>query len=262
MGRPDWHPSLLLRASALAHAGAGAGILIEPASWPTAIGALAANHVLLATAGLLPRNHLLGPNITRLPPEAALRGEVVISIDDGPDPEVTPQVLDQLDAAGAVASFFCIGQRAAAHPALVKEIVARGHRIENHTDHHWKRFSLLSPWKMSDEITRAQDILGALSGRAPRFFRPPAGLRNPFLDPILTRLDLRLATWTRRAYDTRVGAPRRVLERLGAGLTGGDILLLHDGNAARTASGRPVILEVLPPLLARIHAAGLHAVPL
>lgn len=255
-----WRPSPTLQASALLHAGALAGMLLEPGSWPAAAGALAANHVILSTAGLLPRCTLLGPNLTRLPAAAAARGEVVISIDDGPDPEITPRVLDQLDAADARASFFCIGQRATAHPGLVRDIINRGHRIENHSEHHWKRFSTLGPSAMVREVAAAQASLAALTGRQPRYFRAPAGLRNPFLDPVLARLDLQLASWTRRAYDTRNGDPASVLARLSKGLAGGDILLLHDGNAARTPAGQAVILEVLPALLDRIRAAGLTPV--
>ncbi|NML25832.1 polysaccharide deacetylase family protein [Zoogloea dura] len=254
-----WRPSPFLQASALVHAGAAAGLLANPAWWPAAAGALVANHAALTVAGLLPRSRLLGPNLTHLP---AGSNEIVISIDDGPDPEVTPRVLDQLAAADARATFFCIGRRAASHPALVRDIVAAGHTIENHSEHHWKRFSTLGPGAMAREIAAAQDTLGRLAGRQPRYFRAPAGLRNPFLDPILARLDLRLASWTRRAYDTRTGDPQRVLSRLCSGLGGGDILLLHDGNAARTPAGRPVILEVLPTLLARIRDAGLSTTPL
>lgn len=256
----SWQPSPTLKASAIVHAGALASLLLEPGTWPAAAGALAANHALLTAAGLLPRSTLLGPNLTRLPAAAAARGEVVISIDDGPDPEVTPRVLDQLDAAGAHASFFCIGQRAIAHPGLVRDIIARGHTIENHSEHHWKRFSTLGPGAMAREISAAQASLAALTGRPPRYFRAPAGLRNPFLDPVLAPLELQLASWTRRAYDTRNGDPASVLARLTKGLAGGDILLLHDGNAARTPAGEAVILEVLPALLARIRAAGLTPV--
>ena len=257
-----WQPSPFLRASAVIHAGAGAGLLLAPAHWPLAVGALAANHVVLTLAGLLPRNGLLGPNITRLPADAAARGEIVLTIDDGPDPAVTPRVLDQLAAADARATFFCIGRRAAAHPALAREIIARGHTIENHSEHHWKRFSTFGPRRMAQEISAAQDTLAHITGTAPRYFRPPAGLRNPFLDPVLHRLGIRLAAWTRRPYDTRCGDPETVLARLCRDLGPGDILLLHDGHAARTADGQPVILAVLPRLLATLRDQQLNPVTL
>jgi peptidoglycan/xylan/chitin deacetylase (PgdA/CDA1 family) len=94
------------------------------------------------------------------------------------------------------------------------------------------------------------------------FFRAPAGLRNPFLDPALARLGLRLASWSARGFDTRVGDAERVRIKLLRGLRAGAILLLHDGNAARTPAGIPVILEVLPAVLAAARAAGLRLVSL
>ena len=125
-----WTPSPLLSASAAVHGAAALGTLAVPAAWPWAAGALVANHALLAGAGLWPSSHLLGPNLTRLPAAAAQRREIALTIDDGPDPEVTPRVLDLLDTAHVKASFFCIGRIAQQHPALCRAIVARGHRVE------------------------------------------------------------------------------------------------------------------------------------
>ena len=94
------------------------------------------------------------------------------------------------------------------------------------------------------------------------FFRAPAGLRNPFLDPVLTGLGLTLASWSVRGFDTRVGDAVRVKNSLMRGLRAGAILLLHDGNSARTQGGHPVILEVLPALLESAASAGLRCVTL
>ena len=106
-------------------------------------------------------------------------------------------------------------------------------------------------------------MLFDLTGRRPTAFRAPAGLRNPFLDPVLHRLGLNLVSWTRRGFDTRERDPARVLARLTRGLAGGDILLLHDGHAARSrSSAAPVVLDVLPPLLAALRDAGLRGVRL
>ncbi|HJW24232.1 MAG TPA: polysaccharide deacetylase family protein [Rhodocyclaceae bacterium] len=261
MSRP-WKPSPALKASFALHAVAGAGLLAAPEAWPLALGAVVVNHGFLTAAGLLPRTAILGPNLTRLPEPARARREVSLTIDDGPDPEVTPRVLDMLDAAGARASFFCVGAEARRHPALVREIAARGHGVENHSMRHLKRFAALGPRAMAEEVSAAQACLGDIAGRLPAFFRPTAGLRSPFLEPILCRLDLQLASWTRRAYDTRQGDPDRVHRILTTNLASGDILLLHDGNGAPTASGQPVILATLPRLLATLEAAGLRSVPL
>jgi peptidoglycan/xylan/chitin deacetylase (PgdA/CDA1 family) len=254
--------SLFLKASAVIHLLALAAWLWRPASWPWALGAVVLNHVLITAAGLWPRASLLGPNITRLPASAAARREVALTIDDGPDPEVTPAVLDQLQRAGARATFFCIAERAARHPALVAEILARGHSVQNHSHVHRHNFSLLGARGFDAEISRAQAQFQALTGQRPRFFRAPAGLRNPFLQPVLARHGLVLTSWTRRGFDTRERDPQRVLQRLTRGLAAGDILLLHDGHCARAADGRPVVLHVLPPLLDQLRAAGLAAVTL
>ena len=253
---------MLLKASIACHAGVGLAVAAQPGLWPWALGALAGNHALITATGLWPRSTWLGANLHRLPAAAAARGEVAITIDDGPDPAVTPGVLDQLDAAGARATFFSIAAQAAQHPALCREIVRRGHAVENHTQRHSHHFSMLGPRGFAREITQAQDTLAQITGRAPQFFRAPAGLRNPFLGPVLQRQGLQLVSWTRRGFDTVRTDPAEVLARLTRGLGAADILLLHDGNAARTASGRPVVLEVLPGLLRSIAHLGLGTVTL
>lgn len=259
---PRWRPNGVIRASAGLHAAALAGAAAGPELWPWALGALAANHALLLAAGMLPRAGLLGPNLTHLPAAAAARGEVALTLDDGPDPEVTPRVLDMLARAGAPATFFCIGERAARHPGLLRAMVAAGHAVENHSLRHRHNFALLGPRGYLAEIGAAQDALAALAGSAPRFFRAPAGLRNPFLDYALARLDLALVSWTRRGFDTASTDAAGVHARLSRGLAAGDILLLHDGHAARTRTGVPVVLEVLPRLLATLQAEGLRPVTL
>jgi peptidoglycan-N-acetylglucosamine deacetylase len=257
-----WKPSPLIGATALVHAGAAAYWVARPQSWPWVLGTVVANHLVLSGASLWPRSQLLGPNWTSLPRAAALRGAVAVTIDDGPDPEVTPRVLDLLDEHGAKASFFCIGERVSRYPALARETARRGHAIENHSQHHLNYFSLLGPRGMAREIERAQEQIGSVTGQLPRFFRAPAGLRNPFLDPVLARRDLQLASWTRRGFDTLNREAGTVLRSLTRGIGGGDILLLHDGHAGRTASGSPLVLEVLPRLLQALASAGLTAVTL
>jgi peptidoglycan/xylan/chitin deacetylase (PgdA/CDA1 family) len=249
-------------ASVACHAGAGLLAVAAPASWPWAVAAIAVNHAVLTAGGLWPRSRWLGSNWTCLPAHAAARREIAITIDDGPDPAVTPAVLDLLDAHGAKATFFCIGTAARAHPALAREIVRRGHSVQNHSDRHSHRFSLLGPKAMAREIAAAQASLADITGEAPRYFRAPAGLRNPFLAPVLQRLDLQLVSWTRRGFDTVRRDPTVVLARLARSLAAGDIVIAHDGNAARTADGDAVVLAVLPELLSRARSLGLVAVTL
>lgn len=252
-----WKPAPLVQGSLGLHALAAAG-LFTPA-WPWSVGALAADHALIAFAGLWPRSTWLGPNLTHLPRHLP---QVAITIDDGPAPEVTPAVLDLLEAHQAVATFFCIGTHVQRHPALAREIVKRGHAIGNHSQHHRHHFSVMGPGQIRREISEAQDSIAQATGVTPAWFRAPAGLRNVFLDPVLHELGLQLASWTRRGFDTRTGDATLVLRRLTRDLAAGDILLLHDHHAARTSLGRPVLLDVLPGVLQALHRQGLRTVRL
>jgi peptidoglycan/xylan/chitin deacetylase (PgdA/CDA1 family) len=257
-----WRPAPLIAGSMGLHCAAGVSVLFGPEVWPWAVGSVAANHAVLGALGLWPRSRALGPNLTRLPESSVRRHELALTFDDGPDPEVTPRVLEILHERRIRATFFCIASKAARHPALVRETVKRGHDVENHSRGHRPTFPFLGLGGFRAEIATAQQTLAELSGRTPRFFRPPAGLRNPLLDPVLHELGLSLVSWTRRAYDTRRSDGGEVAARLVRGLAPGDILLLHDGDCARTADGTPVILEALPRVLDAIESARLRPVTL
>jgi peptidoglycan/xylan/chitin deacetylase (PgdA/CDA1 family) len=256
-----WRRSAFWKASAALHAGAGLGVAVAPAGWPLAAGAVAANHLALALAGMIPRSSLLGPNLTRLPADAAA-GVAALSFYGGPDPEITPAVLDRLAAHGARASSFCVGSRVERHPRLTREIRDRGHQVENHSYRHWHAFGFLGPKQLRDEVARAQDAVERAAGRRPELFRAPAGIRNLFLDPVLEQLGLRLVSWTRRGYDTVSQSPQRVAARLCERLRAGDILVLHDGPPVRSARGPAVVLEALSRLLDAIGSRGLRSVPI
>lgn len=252
----------LIGITLLLHAALPVALIIAPRAWGWILAVFIVNHLALTLAGLWPRSTLLGANWTRLPAASAARNEIALTIDDGPNPAVTPQVLDLLDRFNAKATFFCIGTQAMRFPELCREIVARGHAVENHSQHHRHHFSLLGMQGFTKEISAAQQTLASITGRVPQFFRAPAGLRNPFLDPVLAKLGLRLASWTRRGFDTRTGNAKLVLERLLPDVKAGAILLLHDGNCARSANDTPVILDVLPEILEAGTAARLRFVTL
>lgn len=257
-----WRPSPLVKMSFIFTVAAIAVATALPETRFPVVAAIVVDTLFLTFAGLWPRCRLLGQNWTSLPEASRQRGEIAITIDDGPNPDITPAVLDLLDRYAAKASFFCIGERAKQHPELCLEIVKRGHAVENHTMHHRHNFALLLPDGYFSELAAAQQTLAAITGIRPRFFRAPAGLRNPLLDPVLTRLNLKLASWTRRGFDTVERNPDMVLAKLLKNLKAGDILLLHDSNVARTTEGAPVILKVLPALLDAVAAAKLHPVTL
>jgi peptidoglycan/xylan/chitin deacetylase (PgdA/CDA1 family) len=256
-----WKPSSALQASAALHLGAVAGIATGlPLTW--AAGAIVTNHALLSVAGLWPRSTVLGSNMLRLSQAACEANQIAITIDDGPNPEVTPAVLDILDASNAKASFFCIGRLVESHPYLAQEIIRRGHSIENHSYGHHHHFSLMGMKSLRQQIVKTQEIISQTTGYMPAYFRAPAGLRSPLLDPVLQSLDLKLVSWTRRGFDTITNEPSKILNKLQRGLTAGDILLLHDGNCALTKNSQPVVIPVLSKLLDTLKSMGLRPVSL
>jgi len=257
-----WRVPSLIQSTLACHGLAGAVALAWPDAALWAGAAVLLNHAVMTVATVTPRCQWLGRNVVALPPAAVRRGEVAITIDDGPDPEVTPRVLDLLDRSGVKATFFCIADKVARHPWLAREIVARGHDLQNHSFAHRHTFAFLGPNGYAAELSQAQQTIEAITGHRPRFFRAPAGVRNCFLDPVMRQSGLTLVSWTRRGFDTRRALPRQVLRRLTQRLAAGDILLLHDGNAGSSPSGDPLILSVLPALIERCRAAGLRPVRL
>jgi peptidoglycan/xylan/chitin deacetylase (PgdA/CDA1 family) len=257
-----WRPPAVIWLSVSVHLVSLVLLLVRPTWWPWIIGALVGNHLLLCLAVLFPRASILGPNLVRLPAHAAEKRQIALTFDDGPDVQVTPRVLEVLDRYQAKASFFCIGEKAAVLPDLVREIGRRGHSVENHSHRHPNTFAFHGFSALRREVEAAQAAIGGITGRAPRFFRAPAGFRSPMLDPVLARNGLRYISWTRRGFDAVRSDPVRVLASLRRDLAAGDVLLLHDGAPTRTASGEPVVLAVLPKLLDEIAARGLKPVSL
>lgn len=249
----------LLRWSVGVHLAALALALVRPRWWPWAAAGVVANHALLATLSVMPRSALLGPNLRNLHGRPEWRHRIALTFDDGPDPEVTPEVLAILRQCGATASFFCVGARVRRHPEIVRSMAAEGHGVENHTTTHSPAFAFFGRRRADREIEGASQAISEVTGRRPRFFRSPAGMRNPWLAPVVAARDLRLVSWTRRGFDGVLADPASVVARLTRRLAGGDILLLHDGFGPRLGDGRPAVLETLPRLLAALDRAGLAA---
>jgi peptidoglycan/xylan/chitin deacetylase (PgdA/CDA1 family) len=186
--------------------------------------------------------------------------EVWLTIDDGPHPEDTPLLLDLLDQYGAKATFFIIGARAASLPHLVEEVVRRGHGVGNHTQHHPQYlFWAYGPRGVKREIGDCQKLLASITaGAEPRWFRAPAGFKNPFAQVEVERLGLRLACWSARGRDGVIKDQAEILSRLKAGIKPGAILLMHesrdDGKGGRLAP------QVLKALLQELAERGFRCV--
>ena len=255
-----WQPTAFVKTSFAVHAVSAIAVGVSPATWPWALASIAANHMLIGAAVMRPRSAWIGENIRRLPSSAALKNEIALTFDDGPDPEITPRVLDLLDAMGHKASFYVVGERAIKYPQVIREIVRRGHAVENHSHHHGNGFAFYTSSRLHRELDAAQEAIAAAAGSLPRFFRAPMGFRSPFLDPVIARLGLHYTSWTRRGLDSLAKNPVPVLQRLTNGLQAGDILLLHDGSMLKTPRDVPLVLTVLPELLKIVSDRGLRSV--
>ncbi len=216
--------------------------------WQVGLPLLLASHALCLWGVLAPSSRLYGPVLTRLPGDG-----VWLTIDDGPSDD-TRAVLDLLDAHEAKATFFLVGARAEARPELVREIVARGHGIGNHSHTHPQaRFWALGPARMRREIDDAQATLTRLAGRAPVWFRSVVGHTNPFVHAPLRDAGLARVGWSARGFDAVEADVDRVVARIDADLGPGAIVLLHEG----AKHGRNVAM--LDGVLARLRAKGLRA---
>jgi peptidoglycan/xylan/chitin deacetylase (PgdA/CDA1 family) len=197
--------------------------------------------------------------------DAVVRGPkgargVVLTFDDGPDPETTPKVLDALDEAGAKATFFVIAKKAEAHPDLVREMVARGHSVGLHSFEHDRLFSLRSEKRVRRDLEHGLAVLDAILGTRTTFFRPPIGHTNPVIARVADALDLLVVGWTVSGRDGIRARPEDVVARVRRDLNDGVIVALHDASERRTHD--PAGPHALPAILDAIHAARLDVVPL
>ncbi|WP_395733688.1 polysaccharide deacetylase family protein [Prosthecobacter sp.] len=201
---------------------------------------------------LVPRCALFGRMIKRLPQAG---NPVLLTIDDGPHPEHTPAILDILDRHRIKALFYLVGERAMQHPELVRDILARGHEIGNHTQTHpASTFWMLRPARLWREIAGCQETLAALCpGQPPRFFRPPAGHHNLFTALIARSLGLRMMLWTARGFDGVLTDVPTITRRISHRLKPGAIVLIHEGT--------PVAVEVAEAVASMMVASGLPCVP-
>jgi peptidoglycan-N-acetylglucosamine deacetylase len=202
---------------------------------------LFASHVLLVSITFVPSLQGFGPVLTKYFTTAKTAW---LTIDDGPDPDTTPQVLALLEKYRARATFFLIGAKAANHPELTRMIVDAGHTIGNHTQTHPKFcFWRLGPRALAREIDEFEATLSAIGMAAPIWFRAPAGIKNPFLHPILAARGLQLVGWSARAFDTQINDSSIIVERIKRSIVSGAIILFHEGRQPK------VCLQALDQLL-------------
>jgi peptidoglycan-N-acetylglucosamine deacetylase len=234
-------------------------------------GVVAAGAGLVAYAGRYPGSKIFGPAITHTNSPRKL----AVTFDDGPNPMITPKLLDLLDRHKARATFFVIGKFARQHPELLRETVARGHVIGNHTESHPNLF-WSSASQTRDELHRCQDAITSALNAPAKFFRPPFGWRNPWLAAAARELQLTVVTWTLLPGDWHAPTDDWLIDRMQsisahaksaasqANATtsprGGDIVCLHDGGHRAQNTDRTRTLAVLDQCLPRWRDLGLEFV--
>lgn len=188
--------------------------------------------------------------IRQIPATAPL---LYLTFDDGPCPNVTPLLLDLLQSRNAKATFFVIGEKAHAHPEIIRRILAEGHAIGNHSWDHRYRYFFSSEMKLENWIVDSEKRLEDLIGRPSVGFRSPAGVRTPKLRNVLTRLKVPHILWSHRYFDAVRAFPVDKAVKDLRSAPNGSIVLLHD---SQRPSHRESFLQAMDILLRKLQGSG------
>ena len=182
---------------------------------------------------------------------------IALTFDDGPNEPFTSQILDVLAKYNVKATFFVVGHNVERCPAICSRVAKSGHVVGNHSYFHSRFFAFKRDRDITQELQLTQEIIYRASGVKPNLFRPPYGLRTPWLSRAAEKLGLAVITWdnmtndwdpTRRAEEITKGVLSRVKP--------GSIILLHDGRDLRQNYNRTSLLEALPQILTKLKEQG------
>ena len=220
------------------------------------IGCLYILHALLFAPTLIPNGSAYGPVLRRF---KTRRKEVYLTLDDGPDPAVTPRVLQLLAAHDAKACFFVVGKNVRRCPELVREIVAGGHEGANHTESHHERTFLLRLWRgAAREVDGCSQEIAAAAPAHVRWFRAPVGMTNPFVYPVLRARNLQVLGWSAWARDAGSRDVAAVVKRVIRSVQPGAVIVMHP--EWRAPDGSFPGLDCLEKVLAELGAMGYRCI--
>lgn len=180
--------------------------------------------------------------------------EVSITFDDGPDPVITPKILDLLKTHGIQATFFIIGKRIEGNEELIKRIDNEGHSIGNHSFSHTNLWDFWTPGNMRRDLLQTERQIEQIIGKKVTLFRPPYGVINPMVERALRLSSYRVVAWSRRSFDTLAKNRERLVARVSQNLQPGEIILLHDTQS--------ITVSALPEIIESIHAQQFRIVSL
>ncbi len=176
---------------------------------------------------------------------------VVLTFDDGPDPERTPAVLEVLRKHNVHATFFVVGNRAEKYPELLQQIAAQGHEIANHSySHSYASFKSNKTDVFQEEIDKTDSLIQKLTSQTSVLFRPPGGYLSDNLVEFTKQKGLTIAywTWQQDSKDWKVGnSGTSIANHIIKNIQPGQIILLHDGanNGLQTAQAVDILLTRL-----------------
>lgn len=193
---------------------------------------------------------------------------VALTFDDGPDPDLTPRVLDVLDRFDVPATFCVMGFNAVEHPDLLKEMIARGHEIGSHTWNH-RDLGDLTPDQTKRQLSLSRDVIRSITGREARYFRPPYGRLTGVAARYAAQMGYDVVLWSLNGGIARGGTPRAVADHMVGSVRPGDVVLLHDGVGRETFDDsvegrgpvrrrREVEVRALPEIIERSLEGGLE----
>jgi peptidoglycan/xylan/chitin deacetylase (PgdA/CDA1 family) len=181
---------------------------------------------------------------------------VALTFDDGPEEPYTSEVLDILKREHVRATFFVIGANVRRYPESTARIVQEGHAIGNHSDTHPLALALEPEPKIRAEVDRAEREIHLASGIYPSLFRPPQGIRSPWLMKVTERDSLATVTWDDAARDWERRSADDLVARAVQETTPGAIILLHDGLNLDHQADRTATVEALPRIIEQLRAKG------
>ena len=179
---------------------------------------------------------------------------VAITFDDGPDPSITPQILDILAKENVKAAFFVIGNKIEAEKELVQRIYNEGHTIGNHSFSHTKKLTTSSTSVLKEDFLKCSQSIESVIKQKPIFFRPPYGVTNPRYKRAITALNFKSIGWSIRSLDTKTNDAKKLYNSIVKKISKGSIMLFHDTQK--------VTIEVLPLIIKYCKDNGINIVPL
>src|SRR5262249_31482874 len=187
---------------------------------------------------------------------------VALSFDDGPNEPYTSKVLDILKREHVHATFFLIGDNVLRYRATAARIVEEGNAVGNPTEHPTTRSALEPRRQIDSDVTAAEQTIYSAPGQLPRLFRPPQGLRSPWLMNVLAKDSLITVTWDDAPGDWDPLPVQTIVDRTVQGARPGSIILLHDGMNLTHGADQSETVRALPAIIEKLCARGYRFVTL